>query len=1132
MSGQDFQELRSLLRRTCRRWQAVELMRAGSRVLLTASVCLAIGVTVDRVFEPIDSVLLLSAIATGVFIVALALRSFWPLLRAPSDQNVARYIEERYPELKDRLVSATAVTKSTDPWFYALVLEDTVRAIRSGKHGEAVRNRDLLRSGFLALGMSLIFFVTLATGVESIERISRTAWVYAFSHGLQLDVSPGDARVLTGEALEIRTQLEAGFGALARSEPSVVVTRTGGTTEVFEMNRDGGGYVLDMRQVHESFTYHVIAGPLASNNFDVTALARPEVERIEVAYEYPLSTGLKPRVELDGGDIFAPTGTAITVSVIPDKPIRSAELKLVKSGSIRLQRKDDRRWVSEFAVNHDDSYRVVLVDSDSLANRDDSDYFIRALSDQPPSIQMIRPGGDREITALEETDIEARVEDDFGVRRFDLVFTVLGRDSHVINLLPEGQQQSVNGLHTIYAESLDLKPGDFISYYTRAQDTNDVQGTGETRSDIFFLEVRAFEREFEEAARQLFSSSGTPDIDDLFEDQKDIIAATWRLDRDASFHTMADVTLVADGQAELRRLASRVVNQTEVIDSSRRTRTKAEENMMVGVVRSMEEAEIALRSNDTGNAIPAEMEALNGLLRLKTEIRRTQISQQEQSAKNGSRTRQEDLSELFDRELRSDQQTNYEDLVSTVPSQPSEPESEVLRRVRELAARQEAVNEQESSLVDEKNSLEPEQWRRQLETLAREQNAIKEQMHELERSLAKPSTNRAGRTDDAQARRQGSNGASDRMEAAQQALSNSDPARAASIGREVVEQLRSIERRVGRGLRSQIGASIGLLAIEAQKMAELQRRVSTETRREENGPSASSKRRVESERNELAERADELARRVEELSIGAAFSEQDELTRMVEHFSRLELGHRMRVLSQEYSESFASTLGAELASEIGRIVEADGVIASELDGISRELRAVTNSDQQTAISSGKRNRAAMTEVRSLLEEIDSVFSSLVANEPDVNASERLEVANKKISDASPRSDRENSELVNAAGPNDELDKLRTRLSQRLSDLSAFQDFVSPTVREQFGHWLERGGSASVPDIESWKQDFSEWLVLRKELFFAVELFELDRLRELDEGAREEALYVEPNERSPEKYRQKIDEYFRSLARRP
>ena len=315
-------------------------------------------------------------------------------------------------------------------------------------------------------------------------------------------------------------------------------------------------------------------------------------------------------------------------------------------------------------------------------------------------------------------------------------------------------------------------------------------------------------------------------------------------------------------------------------------------------------------------------------------------------------------------------------------------------------------------------------------------------------------------------------------------------------------------------------------------MAELQRRLSTEPRREENGPSASSKRRLESERNELAERADELARRVEELSIGAAFSEQDGLTRMVENFSRLELGHRMRVLSQESSESLASTLGAELASEIGRIVEADGVIASELDGISRELRAVTNSDQQTAIFSGKRNRAAMTEVRSLLEEIDSVFSSLVSNEPDVNASERLEAANKKISDASPRSDRENSESVNSAGPNDELDELRTRLSQRLSDLSAFQDFVSPTVREQFGHWLERGGSASVPDIESWKQDFSEWLVLRKELFFAVELFELDRLRELDEGAREEALYVEPNERSPEKYRQKIDEYFRSLARRP
>ena len=68
---------------------------------------------------------------------------------------------------------------------------------------------------------------------------------------------------------------------------------------------------------------------------------------------------------------------------------------------------------------------------------------------------------------------------------------------------------SATGQHTIYLEDLDVKPGDFVTYYARARDVGRGKPSTETRSDIFFLEVRPFNEEFEAAQSQAGMSGGS-----------------------------------------------------------------------------------------------------------------------------------------------------------------------------------------------------------------------------------------------------------------------------------------------------------------------------------------------------------------------------------------------------------------------------------------------------------------------------------------------------------------------------------------------------------------------------------------------------------------------------------------------
>ena len=177
--------------------------------------------------------------------------------------------------------------------------------------------------------------------------------------------------------------------------------------------------------------------------------------------------------------------------------------------------------------------RVALADADGMKSDGDTEYFIRILDDRPPEVHVVRPASDRRVTRLEEVEIAAEAQDDFGVAALDLVYAVRGGVEKVVPLGIPPRSTSVSGRHVIYLEDIDVAPGDFISYYVRARDLPRGKRASESRSDIFFLEVKPFEEEFSLAETQAAQGggSGNPQLDDLVAAQKEIVVATWKLDR-------------------------------------------------------------------------------------------------------------------------------------------------------------------------------------------------------------------------------------------------------------------------------------------------------------------------------------------------------------------------------------------------------------------------------------------------------------------------------------------------------------------------------------------------------------------------------------------------------------------------
>ena len=130
-------------------------------------------------------------------------------------------------------------------------------------------------------------------------------------------------------------------------------------------------------------------------------------------------------------------------------------------------------------------------------------YTIDTLSDRAPTVAFRKPGRDTSVSPIEELFVEANAEDDYGISDLELVYSVNGGAEKVVKLFKgERRVPEFIGGHTFYLEELNVQPGDSVSYFARAMDNDAVGGGKQATSDMYFLRVRPFKKDFRQAPSQ------------------------------------------------------------------------------------------------------------------------------------------------------------------------------------------------------------------------------------------------------------------------------------------------------------------------------------------------------------------------------------------------------------------------------------------------------------------------------------------------------------------------------------------------------------------------------------------------------------------------------------------------------
>lgn len=877
-----------------------------------------------------------------------------PLLRRIPDERLALYLEEHAPSLDAALVSAVEERGGRATSLHALLERDALARLRTADLPR-IERRGLAR-GAAMLALAAAAWVALITlGPEWMRRGASALFLPARAAAAvtpySIAVQPGNTTVARGGDQRIAARL-VGFG----SDEVVLAMRPGdGEWERIPMGAgaDSTTFAARLFDIDARTRYYVEAAGVRSPEFTLDVADLPAVKRIDLDYRYPAYTGLAPRTVEDGGDIAAVRGTVVRVRIVPTMPVRAGRIVVEGRDTILLAADSAGALAGELTVRKPGFYEVALQGATGAMAGASLDYAIDVLDDEAPTVRFRKPGRDLKVTALEEVFAEAVAEDDYGVRRLELVYTVNGGAPKTLVLHDAGApRREVSGTHTFYLEEMSLRPGDLVSYFARASDGDRVSGAKSASTDIYFMEVRPFGQEYRQAEQSGgMPGQGQPDAA-WSQRQREIVAGTFnaRRDRAASGEPgfRENVATLALAQGRLREQVEGVVQRLGargLVSEDSTLADVAEE--LPKAIAEMRAAEQALGRRDADAALPAEQRALAHLLRAESAFRERQVAtgQEGGGGGGGGSAEAEELADLF--ELETDKLRNQYETVQRGQTEQADREvDETLERLRRLAARQQQENERMREMASRMQARagssgggsggesqrqlarEAEEMARQLERLARERGSdeLRDAAQRLRESAATM-----------------------RRQAAAGEQGSAEGSRAAS---ELENARRALER--SRGDRLERDARDA--ARRAEALAGRQREVAEEVARTMTGEGdrAERERRVFERKDEMTGEVEALERDLERMSREARRGQPEASRRLQQAADAIREGRVadklrfskevMRGGSPEYARNFEEQLGANLeevrrrtAAAADAVREPEGRVASRALDRARDL---------------------------------------------------------------------------------------------------------------------------------------------------------------------------------------------------
>lgn len=384
----------------------------------------------------------------------------WRAFPATSKAWMARLLEEKTPELQERLSSWLELQKDPYRDLYSPFLLEKLEA-----EAETAARRVSLRKA-------------LPLDLRPLQALLTAGAFAALLTALRPDATAQNLYTLTGRTFQTRVVLFHPRQATLFADSLLTVQ-----VEVLGFRKEGLTFLLDGRDTLspakdrlrlpplKEGTHRVYAtGPdLRTDTLQIRVFRRPYLEDLRTRITPPAYTGLPPEVREQTQYVGALEGSRVEITgraALADRVVA-----LTDEDTLSLP----PRFRFTLTLDHSQQVRFLLMRG-PLAHRSPWSLQLDAVPDTPPQAHLIEPAGDLPLPDDERVPVEAEMEDDFGLQAAYLAYSFHGDTVRI-------QMETYTGapvrtqLRTVFDLSdLGMLPGDQLLLWVEAEDLKGQRG--------------------------------------------------------------------------------------------------------------------------------------------------------------------------------------------------------------------------------------------------------------------------------------------------------------------------------------------------------------------------------------------------------------------------------------------------------------------------------------------------------------------------------------------------------------------------------------------------------------------------------------------------------------------------------
>ncbi len=507
-------------------------MLAIGLIALTLVVLIESIANGDSTFRTILAGLVFSSLVVGfgVFVTKPLLR-FLGIKNNPSDDDIAIRIGHHYPEIKDNLCNTMQLIpliknpKGTSPELIIGAFENVMLSIENKKFDVIINRKNLQKSivYFLIPFVVLLGLVSFSPNImgESLYRIANFTQSFLPPVPFELSISPKSQKILRGQNAIITINAK---GEAPESIKLNVKEENQQNYDIITLRLDSGNvYKYEIPSLKTSIEFFASTewynSQINTEIGKITVIDKPIIRSISGRVIFPGYTGIAAQIISEqNADISALNGSKAEFQIFSNKDIAKANI-IYEKMNLTSSKNDSaisetvviplhvngKKVNGDFRISSSGVYHIELIDKDGNSNDSPISYAIIALSDAYPSVTLIEPTYNVEVSKNALLPMKLTINDDYGFSSLKLFwrlaespYSAPDKDFKAINILFDKSLLS-NEINYIWdLNKLNITPEDKYEFYLEVADNDIVIGPKTAKTQTLSVRLPSLDEIYKE----------------------------------------------------------------------------------------------------------------------------------------------------------------------------------------------------------------------------------------------------------------------------------------------------------------------------------------------------------------------------------------------------------------------------------------------------------------------------------------------------------------------------------------------------------------------------------------------------------------------------------------------------------